>query len=967
MHSCEYCKSELPSEAHFCGVCGYVQDHDTDMPTHVTLWSEAEPPARIPSADSANEEEEDDTIRRRPAITKDETTSSLAPANTFGTVQAGASFSGAIDLADHAPTHPSTEMVATFGRSPRSEQSSSPPVIQWPITPLPLILEALEDDPSQPTLWSLLSDGDQAEQPTRPSRELDTPHLEFGLALSLLAAEAPPSVGAVPMVQGTPQPSGAPMVQGSLDHHQPSHHLQQHHQGHSHQASVSKSHLLHRHAATAKTAGTATKVAGATSKLAAGLTAKWLIVAIVGVVVLASLGLGLVLTAHPSLSFGGSSKVVAGGVLQLHGSGFIPGNSVTLTLDHNQPVSFIGHSATGKNWYGSRAFSVAALETNVVNPLKPSTPFDGTVGVNLVGTFDANVIVSKSWSIGSHILSVTEGLGSRSAELPFTILAPAPPPAQLSVNPQQINFGEMKVGAKAVSSIIVRNTGGQALQWTADAGEAPWLTLNIHSGTIQPGGQQVIYVTIDTSHLKVGTYSASLHFRSNSEEMPIQVSMQLVSSSLPTQAKLDVNPLALNFGQLAVGQQASQVITIGNLGTKVLNWSADTTGTTWLKVDITSGMIQSGGLPETVTVSVDTTNLTAGPYSAVLTINSTGGKTDVGVTLLVTTLSPTPDPTLPPVLDPTVPPPPPDPTVPPPPTPTPIWSVAPGSLDATNCSGGATWTCTLILTESATSQSPINWSVTGALGESFNPAVGTLSPGLSRTVNISGIPCQNDTFTFSNSSGAPPLAVPWSCSVTLPPSPSPTPPPTWSVNPNSLGPSNCSGNTTWTCTVFLTEDPTSQVGISWSSSSDQGQVGFNPSNAQLAPGQTMPVIISNIPCNHASFTFTGSAGANPVMATWNCTLPPPTLTVTPNSLSPSNCSNTGGGWTCTVTLSVNQGSVNWFASSTSASGINISPSIGTVSAGQPVPVTIVIVASCPFSATITFGGGANPVDVPWNC
>src|SRR5947209_16510832 len=43
MHQCKFCGSELPPNAHFCGICGQLQGEDTQSVTQITTLSE---PAR---------------------------------------------------------------------------------------------------------------------------------------------------------------------------------------------------------------------------------------------------------------------------------------------------------------------------------------------------------------------------------------------------------------------------------------------------------------------------------------------------------------------------------------------------------------------------------------------------------------------------------------------------------------------------------------------------------------------------------------------------------------------------------------------------------------------------------------------------------------------------------------------------------------------------------------------------------
>jgi hypothetical protein len=107
----------------------------------------------------------------------------------------------------------------------------------------------------------------------------------------------------------------------------------------------------------------------------------------------------------------------------------------------------------------------------------------------------------------------------------------------------------------------------------------------------------------------------------------------------------------------------------------------------------------------------------------------------------------------------------------------------------------------------------------------------------------------------------------------------PVPPiiPTLSVTPTTLSPTDpaCSGGTEKPrCTLTVGETPASVGPISWSVSSDiSDAIVFSPSSGTLSPGKTTQVVISSLPCQNGSFTFSGSRNASPVIVSWHCTKP----------------------------------------------------------------------------------------------
>src|SRR5207237_10483494 len=132
-----------------------------------------------------------------------------------------------------------------------------------------------------------------------------------------------------------------------------------------------------------------------------------------------------------------------------------------------------------------------------------------------------------------------------------------------------------------------------------------------------------------------GKMMASLTMTSNDGNAQVDVNLEVIAPTSTPQAKLHVAPTNLNFGTLDVGSHQTQAITIANSGNLALYWKADTRNASWVTLDNTAHTIAPAGQPDTVYVTVDTTNLAAGSQSATVTITSNRGKLHVGITLMV--------------------------------------------------------------------------------------------------------------------------------------------------------------------------------------------------------------------------------------------------------------------------------------------------------------------------------------------
>ena len=809
MQRCKFCGSALPARASFCGSCGRTLYEVGDRGTELSDTPTLDLPASEPAAQ----------------------TPPIKPVRL-------------------QPLHDAAE----------NQYPGATERYPWPVT----------DSEQLPTL----ADNQQYDEDDwqRRGMILGAPFL------TMLAEDAQAPAGNVPMVQGTPQASGLPMVQGTppapanppagqlyvqnpapsapsttpnagswVPHTPPPQHGTGEFTGHHHQTHSPARHhvsgeLAHHHVSGELPTGPLdTSHHHARSR-------RWhlhgphhlvsivivITIAIV-VIVISGLGVGLAII-HPSLSLSGSSSVVSGGTMSLHGSNFIPGSSVTLTLDNDLPVAYAGHGVTGQA--GSYAAGLAtAFQISAADQSAQTTTTNASVPVNGTGSFDVTIHVSESWSPGRHTIHAMDSVLGRSAELPFTVV---PQQGRLELRPSTLNFGKLQKGTKAILSVVFSNTGKHPLTWQAalaNAASTSWLKVQPGAGTIERSAEQFIYIIADTGSLKVGSYSATLDIRSDAGNTQVPVNLQVIQPGKP-QAHLVVNPQTLDFGQLVAGNQSTLPVTIANVGTQALDWKATTGNASWLALDSNNGTVKSGGLPRVIQVTADATGLAAGNYSATLSITSNGGSAQVTVTMVVIN-GPPPPPTL---------------------VSSPGSFTVPGDPHCTyNASTG--WTCVVSLSSSQSAQANLNWtaSSSGVNGVTFSQASGTLSPGQTAQVSITipnmACPAQAD-FTFTGPGNA--TNVLWSCA-----------PPNLTATPTTLS-TGC-----LSCIVTLALAPGSQGGLQWSTpSSGINGVTYKPAGGTLLAGQTAQVSIT-VPSTTcpASTVFVFAGPVNTASVTWNCVLP----------------------------------------------------------------------------------------------
>ncbi|HLX56900.1 MAG TPA: hypothetical protein VKR83_07735 [Ktedonobacteraceae bacterium] len=161
----------------------------------------------------------------------------------------------------------------------------------------------------------------------------------------------------------------------------------------------------------------------AASKTMAGVAAKWLIVALTAIIVLVGSGAIIVLTRSPELTLTGSSSVAAGEVLHLHGTGFVPGGTVSLTLDNGLPVGAVALYTYGIASTDVGPGAADVLHLFVAGRQDDQTAAQSSIVVGITGTFDAGVLTQRDWLPGTHTIHATEAPGSRTSSLTFTLLA----------------------------------------------------------------------------------------------------------------------------------------------------------------------------------------------------------------------------------------------------------------------------------------------------------------------------------------------------------------------------------------------------------------------------------------------------------------------------------------------------------------------------------------------------------------
>ena len=140
--------------------------------------------------------------------------------------------------------------------------------------------------------------------------------------------------------------------------------------------------------------------------------------------------------------------------------------------------------------------------------------------------------------------------------------------------------------------------------------------------------------TFDASVLVGNDWGGGIHTIHATEDMfSRSATMTVTVGDAPSE--LSVSPTTLDFGLVQKGTKTTLSLAIGNRGGKPLDWTAESDGAKWLKLQSMSGEVLPAGAPQSLAVSCDTTSLALGTYSSTLHIHTDGGNADVNVSVNV--------------------------------------------------------------------------------------------------------------------------------------------------------------------------------------------------------------------------------------------------------------------------------------------------------------------------------------------
>jgi len=234
------------------------------------------------------------------------------------------------------------------------------------------------------------------------------------------------------------------------------------------------------------------------------------------------------------------------------------------------------------------------------------------VSVNIAGMsagdYSANITITAAGASNSP----------RTVPISLHISSPAP---EMSFKPGRLSFTAVEGGpTHAVEMLEIWNSGVDTLDWSL-SDDAAWLSEDPTSGS-SIGEHDTVDVSVDIAGMSVGDYSTNITITAEASNSPQVVPVSLHIS--PAAPEISFTPEMLNFTAIEGGSTPpNKTLTIWNSGIEMLNWFVSDDAE-WLSQDPTSGNSTSPYDTTSVTVLVNTAGMSAGDYSANITITAPG-------------------------------------------------------------------------------------------------------------------------------------------------------------------------------------------------------------------------------------------------------------------------------------------------------------------------------------------------------
>lgn len=223
-------------------------------------------------------------------------------------------------------------------------------------------------------------------------------------------------------------------------------------------------------------------------------------------------------------------------------------------------------------------------------PIVASTGSPLSVQADSRGSFDVTILAGKDWTTGAHIISATDTRANLSAYLDIQINPSSSPVSgnnntelAFTLNGQAINqlsfTAQLGQSAPPAQRFTFTNISKAALQWSAAAStdhNLNWLSIldSNFTGQLDISQPHTMGISVDPSGLSAtGKYSGKIVFTVNGTTQ-LTLGVQLTIVNAAPEMVFSPNPLVATWASNGTCQPGA-TLTFINLGTTVINWSAN--------------------------------------------------------------------------------------------------------------------------------------------------------------------------------------------------------------------------------------------------------------------------------------------------------------------------------------------------------------------------------------------------------
>ncbi|HSH16963.1 MAG TPA: choice-of-anchor D domain-containing protein, partial [Verrucomicrobiae bacterium] len=161
-------------------------------------------------------------------------------------------------------------------------------------------------------------------------------------------------------------------------------------------------------------------------------------------------------------------------------------------------------------------------------------------------------------------LSIVSNAENSPIVLTLTAKAAGPGPGSLTANPSSITFGDTVVGASATQTVSLTNGGGTAV--IVNSVSVTGASFNV-TGLATPltlNPSQTISFSVRFFPRAAGAAAGSVSIASDAPNSPTIIT--LAGNGIAAVRTLNANPTNVDFGNVAVGSNSSQAVTLTNTG-----------------------------------------------------------------------------------------------------------------------------------------------------------------------------------------------------------------------------------------------------------------------------------------------------------------------------------------------------------------------------------------------------------------